>query len=93
MSEYVTVEPESTENPDVMELFINQLLTRDEEEIYDNRADGETGSPLASTLFFAVEGIKALRIYPDYLVITRDPAIDWALLLDDIRDTLRDFYL
>lgn len=92
MSEYVTIQTEPTPDPDVMELYINQQLT-DSEEHYISRQQGEEGSTLAQVLFTAVDGIHALSIRPDCLVVRRDPGTPWEYLIDDIRDALRDFFL
>lgn len=93
MSEYVVVESEATDHPNIMELYVNQTLTYDERETYLTFADGEVGSPIAQMLFSAVDGIESLEIYPDYLRITRDSSAAWEQLIDDVRDALRDFFL
>lgn len=93
MSEYVTVETERTANPDVMQIIVNQTLTDDEEEIYENAEEGDEGSTLAQALFIAVEGIRALTITDDTLIVTRDPDVTWEDLVDEVRDVLRDFFL
>ncbi len=94
MSEYVTVETEATDNPDVLVIYINQPLTMDDEEIYDSaEAAEEDGSPLVQAVVFAVDGIAALTVRPDHMVITRQPDAIWEVLVDDLRDALRDFFL
>lgn len=93
MSEYVVVESEPTDNADVMELYINQTLTDVQVEHYASSAEGEEGSPIAQMLFIAVDGIQAMSIYPDYLLVRRQADIPWEQLIDDIRDALRDFFL
>jgi hypothetical protein len=93
MSEYFTFEIERTDDPDVREFITNQRLTHQDEEIYPDPSAGETGSPIAQTLFFAVDGIQALTIVEDTLIVRRQPAIPWEMLADDIRDALRDFFL
>ncbi len=93
MSEYVTIEVEYTDNPNVADLFINQILTHDDEEIYQSSDEGEVGSPIAQMLFLAVDGIKRLVITEDCLTITRDDGIPWESIIDDVRDALRDWYL
>ncbi len=93
MSEYFTLEVELTDNPDVRELITNQRLTDAEEEVYPNAQAGEVGSPIAQTLFHAIDGIRALTILTDTLIVTRQPDIVWELLIDEIRDSLRDFFL
>lgn len=94
MSEYVTFEIEPTDDPNVMLLITNQELTQDEHgEHYPTPEDGETGSPIAQTLFFGVSGIQSLTIEGNRLIITRQEDVVWELLLDDIRNVLRDFFL
>lgn len=93
MSEYVTIRNEATADPDVMELYINQLLTHTTEEYYSTPEQGEDGSTLAQTLFNAVDGIRALTIRPDCLIVTREADVPWEYIIDDIRDALRDFFL
>ena len=93
MSEYVTVESFPTNDPDVMDIVINQTLTEDEREVYRNPEEGDVGSTIAQMLFSGVEGIVALTITPDTLSITRDPDFPWEAIIDDVRDALRDFFL
>ena len=92
MSEYVTVESEATDNPDVMEIITNQHLT-DATEVYADNDAGNVGSPIAQMLFNGVPGIVALTITSDSLLITRDPAHTWEVIIDEVRDALRDFFL
>ena len=93
MSEYVTVEVEFGEDPDVAELFINQMLTAEGEECYANPQEGDLGSPIAQMLFAAVEGIERLTITEDCLTIRRDSAMPWEAIIDEVRDALRDWFL
>lgn len=93
MSEYVTIEVEYTNNSAVADLFINQVLTRDEQETYASPDEGEVGSPIAQMLFTAVDGIEKLVITEDCLTITRDETVPWESIIDEVRDALRDWYL
>ena len=93
MSEYVTVEVEFTEDRDIADLLVNQILTHADEEIYANAQAGEVGSPLAQMLFAAVDGIKQLTIAKNCLTITRDATFPWESIIDEVRDALRDWYL
>lgn len=93
MSEYVTVEALPTDDPDVIEISTNQTLSQTPPEIYANPDAGDVGSTLAQTLFTAVEGIAALTITADSLIIRRSPDADWEGIIDDVRDALRDFFL
>lgn len=93
MSEYVTVEVEFSDDPNVTELFINQRLTEEAEERYACPQEGDLGTPIAQMLFAAVEGIERLIITEDCLIIRRDPAFPWEAIIDEVRDALRDWYL
>jgi hypothetical protein len=93
MSEYFTVEVETTADPDRVEVIVNEILTDADEEVYEGAETGEEGSPIAQVLFHAVDGIRALVIRPDTLVITREPDVPWEMLIDDVRSALRDFFL
>ncbi len=93
MSEYFTLEVDPTEDPDVMELVVNQTLTAEEEEVYNSPEEGELGSPIAQLLFSGIDGIRALTITEDTLIVTRDPEVAWEAIIDEIRDALRDFFL
>ncbi len=92
MSEYVTVETEYSDDPDVAELYINQRLT-DGEEHYADPAEGDLGSPIAQMLFAAVDGIQALTLSEDCLTIQREPDYPWEMIIDEARAALRDWYL
>lgn len=93
MSEYVTVDVEYGDDPNIAELFVNQTLTELEEERYLNPQEGDLGSPIAQLLFAAVDGIEMLTIESDRLTITRAPDHAWEVIIDETRDALRDWYL
>lgn len=93
MSEYVTVEVESGEHPDVAELIVNQPLATNGTETYQNREAGDLGSPLAQMLYAAVDGIEQLTILEDCLIIRRAPDQPWEYIIDEVRDALRDWFL
>lgn len=93
MSEYVTVEAQAGENPDVLDILTNQTLTPGEDEVYTSFAEGDEGSPIAQMLFNGVPGIRALTITQHRLTITRDPQVPWEEIADEVRDALRDFFL
>ena len=93
MSEYVTVEVEYSDDPNVADLYVNQTLTDVEEERYLNPQAGDSGSPIAQLLFGAVDGIEMLTIECDRLTITRAPDHPWEAIIDETRDALRDWFL
>jgi hypothetical protein len=93
LSEYIDVQPEPTDRPDVMRLVTNLQLTSGEEpEVYASPADGEEGSPLAQALF-EVPGLAVLRIDGAELLATRGQGVEWHDLIEDLTDVLRDFFL
>jgi hypothetical protein len=93
MSEYVTVETQPTDDPDVLEILTNQPLAPAGEEIYDSFEAGDEGSPIAQMLFNGVRGIRALRMDGSTLLITREADVPWEDIIDEVRDALRDFFL
>lgn len=94
MSEYVTVDAQPTDDPDVMELVTNQQIALErDDEVYDSFEVGDEGSPIAQMLFNGVHGIQALTISGSRLLITRDPDVAWEEIIDEVRDALRDFFL
>ena len=93
MSEYVTVEAQATDDPDVLELVTNQTLTLDGDEVYDSFEAGDEGTPIAQMLFDGIRGIRALTLTEHTLLITRDPDTSWEEIVDEVRDALRDFFL
>jgi len=93
MSEYVTVETQPTDNPDILEFITNQKIALEDDEVYENFDEGDEGSPIAQMLFNGVRGIQALTISGGTLFITRDPDVPWEEIIDEVRDALRDFFL
>ncbi len=93
MSEYVTVESEPGEEPDLIEIYTNQRLATAGDEHYAGPAQGETGSTLAQTLYDNVPGIGELGISGDSLLIRRLPDYTQEEIVDAVRAALRDFFL
>jgi hypothetical protein len=93
MSEYFTIETEPTNDPNVMEFIASESLNEGDEEVYHDPNEGDEGTPIAQALFNGVDGILALTIIGDTLIVRRDPDVTWEALIDEIRDVLRDFFL
>lgn len=92
MSEYITIDVEPTENPQVVIIHTNQNLAPAGDEHYPDPASGETGSPLAQALF-AVDGIIALTITGNDLIVSHHPDVELFALIDEIDTALKDFFL
>lgn len=61
-------------------------------ETYTSAEEMEEGSPLAQTLAY-VEGIRELHISGQTMIVTRDPDVDWHVIIADISAAVRDFFL
>jgi hypothetical protein len=92
MSEYIAVDVEQDDDPDVMRLITNLALAPDGPESYPDRESGESGSPLAQILF-EIEGLAALDIAGKTLIARRTPETEWPALIDDITSALKEFFL
>ncbi len=92
MSEYITVDVEQDDDPDVVRLVTNQMLAPDGPESYPDREDGESGSPLAQVLF-EIEGLAALDIENKTLIVRRASETEWPALIEDITSALKEFFL
>ena len=93
MSEYVTVESEPGEDPELIEVFTNQRLGTEGREHYAGAEEGEYGSPVAQMLYACVPGIGELTICGDSLLIRRLPEHTQEEIVDAVRAALRDFFL
>lgn len=92
MSEYIRIDSQPTDDPDVLRLLTNLRLS-EAQEIYPDRAAGDEGSPIAQALFQAAPGLRALTLHGQALLLTREADAVWETLIDDVRDALRDFFL
>lgn len=93
VSEYVTVESEPGEDPELIEVFTNQRLSVAGREHYGDGTEGEYGSPVAQLLYESVPGIGELTICADSLRIRRLPGHTHEEIVDAVRAALRDFFL
>ncbi len=92
MSEYIEIAHELTADPDVMRFRTNLRLGENEVEVYDSIVALEEGSPVAQALAM-IDGIVALRIEGQELLVTRDPLVEWYYIAADISAALKEFFL
>ncbi len=92
MSEYITIDVELTEDPQIVIIHTNLNLAPAGDEHYPDAASGQAGSPLAQAIF-AIDGITALTITGGDLMVTRSPEMELFLLVDEIDAALKDFFL
>ena len=92
MSEYITLDFEPADQPNVVVVQTNQKLAPDGTEVYPDLASGDEGSPLAQMLF-AIEGVLALTLEASAMTITYAEDCQLFTLIDEVRAVLTDFFL
>ncbi|HFC11476.1 MAG TPA: hypothetical protein ENJ56_01435 [Anaerolineae bacterium] len=92
MSEYIKIEQDETDDPNVMILEVNVPLAVEGREVYVSAESMQSGSPLADALSI-ITGITHLIIDANSLTVTRDPDYEWYTITEDIHAALVDFFL
>lgn len=85
MGFYIHVQ--ETPNPDAVK-FISQYTVKGEGKSNYRDASEATTNPLAQKLF-AVDGVKSLFFYDNYITVSRHAEVDWEKLVDTILDLLQ----
>ena len=92
MSEYMEIETETTDDPNVMRFLTNLTLCVEGKESYDSVEAMEEGSALAQALAF-VEGITALELDGQDMLVTSDGDMPWHIIISEISAIVKDFFL
>ncbi len=92
MSEYMEIETDTTENPNVMQFYTNLTLAVETVERYGSVEEMEEGSALAQALAF-VEGLVALEIDGKEMLVTSDGEMPWHIIISEISAIVKDFFL
>lgn len=92
MSEYITLDFEPSDRPNVVLVKTNQQLAPDGTEVYPDIDSGDEGSPLAQMLF-SIDGVLALTLDTSAMTITYAPDCQLFTLIDEVRAVLTDFFL
>lgn len=92
MSEYIEIETEASDDGKRIIVYTNLRLAEGDVENYNSRESLEEGSPVAHALAM-IDGIARLRIEDSDLFITRDPDVEWHIIVEDISTALKDFFL
>ena len=92
MSEYIDIETEASDDDSQMFFFTNLRLAEADTEFYQSKKEMEEGSAVAQALAVVV-GIDELLIDGRDLTITRDPDVDWHVIVADVSAALKDFFL
>ena len=85
------IQTESTPNPDALKFLPSRAVmaegTLDMRTVMDAVA-----SPLAQQLF-DVHGVEGVFFAPDFIAITKSPALDWQVVKPHVQARIMDFYL
>ncbi len=92
MSEYIEIEAEANDDGKRIFVYTNLRLAEGNVEIYSSRQSLEEGSPVAQSLAL-IDGIARLRIEDSDLIITREPDVEWHIIVEDVSAALKDFFL
>lgn len=92
MSEYIEIESDSTEDPNVMIVHTNLALATGNPERYESVEAMEEGSAVAQALA-PIEGIVKMRIETNDLIVEIDAQAPWHLVESEIAAALKDFFL
>lgn len=84
--EHADIEVEGTPNPNAAKFVVEQTLSSGGSRSYFDAGDAE-GDRLAERLF-AVEGVEALLIVDNFVTVTKHEDLEWADLVDDVKDVL-----
>lgn len=93
MSEYISIEPEISEDGRTIIFQTNLSLTEPgEREVYASAAAMDEGSPVAQCLS-VVGGMERLTLADDVLVVELEPDAVAHVIIADVAAALRDFFL
>lgn len=92
MSEYIELNADLSGDPLVGVIETNLTLATDGDEVYASAEALLEGSPVAHALA-NIPGIVRLVIERHALVITRDPDVEWYVIVEDVSAALKDFFL
>ena len=92
MSEHIEIESEATANSNLVIVRTNLALADGDAEHYDSTAAMEEGSPVAQALA-TIEGIVALHIETNDLIVKHDLDTPWHLIEAEISAALKEFFL
>jgi hypothetical protein len=92
MSEYIEIESEPTDVPNVVLIRTNLKLAVDKPEHYESVSAMAEGSAVAQALA-TIEGLVAMRIDAGELIIEYDYDMPWHIIEAEIAAALKDFFL
>lgn len=85
------IQTELTPNPSTIKFIPGEaVLAEGTRQI--NSVEEAVISPLAQALF-AIDGVKAVFLAPDFISVTKNDAIEWSLLKAEVLTTITDHYV
>lgn len=84
--EHSDIEVEGTPNPNAAKFVVDGTLSSGGSRSYFDAEDAG-GDSLAERLF-EVEGVEALLIVDNFVTVTKEEGLEWADLVDDVKDAL-----
>jgi len=85
--EQTEIEVEGTPNPNAAKFVVEATLSPGGSRSYFGAEDAE-GDRLAERLF-ELDGVEALLIVDNFVTVTKDESLEWADLVDDVKEVLR----
>ena len=92
MSEYIEIEAEEGDDGNRIFIYTNLRLAEGDIENYNSRESLEEGSPVAQALAM-IDGITHLRILKSDLIISREPEVEWYVIVEEVSSALKAFFL
>jgi len=92
MSEYIEIDSEPTDIPNVVLVRTNLRLAVGDPEYYQSVQAMAEGSAVAQALA-PIEGLVTLRIEAHDLVVEHDVDVPWHFIETEIAAALKDFFL
>jgi hypothetical protein len=84
-----TTQAESTPNPNSLKFTTNDGPFLDDGVAAYSSADEAADDPLARQLF-SVAGVEDVFITPDFVTVSKAPAVDWSAVKPDVETILAD---
>ncbi|MFN2431735.1 MAG: NifU N-terminal domain-containing protein [Gemmatimonadota bacterium] len=88
MPDDLEVRVQRTPNPNSMLFHVNRALTEKKTGETFSNEDTAAASPLARELF-KVAGVRSVFFLPSSVTVSRDPAVAWEDMLDDLESAIR----
>lgn len=92
MSEYIEIEHEPGDDPDIMYIYTNVRLAEGPPEQYASTAEMEEGSPVAQAMAY-VEGIEEVRLEEKTMTVRREREMPWHIIVAEISTAIKEFFL